>query len=583
VLKRHLHERYVYANRRKVTPLTLLTALFKRLREQAGAEVTAFRGTPPGKAVLTVPALYGPMAEKLLREAAQAAGFAEVELLPEPVAAARAWLLETGETEQEVVVLDCGGGTLDLAYLRCQQGEMRLVPECPHSGDVHIGGHDVDLELLRLVREKAEEMEEDIEARQPFYLQQVRVLKEGYCRGLAMRPLRIQGREIRLEPAEIDMVFEDRFIEQACESLKSYLGRVAALNNNKLPAVLLVGGSARLKGLRELVESRCGCKAVGWERAEFATALGAVSTPAPQPGPRPVIRTEELLVIDPTPPSVVMPPVQDIHGWPAEKVQALQQQAAQVLGLPVEFRDTLKDGSEGPVMVVIPPGRFLMGSPEDELGRYDNEYQHSVEVAPFAIGKYAVTFEEYDRFASATGRREKPSDAGWGRGRQPVINVTWLDAVAYAEWLSKQTDQQYRLPTEAEWEYACRAGTKTAYHFGAAINADLANYNSGGGFFKSLVGAFSGRTVEVGRYPANAWGLHDMHGNVWEWTCSVYDKDYGGGEQRCAEPDTGGPCVLRGGSWTNVPLRVRGAARLVLYPPNVLNLGGFRLARTFSL
>ncbi|MFO1430509.1 MAG: Hsp70 family protein [Candidatus Competibacteraceae bacterium] len=128
VLKRHLHERYVYANRRKVTPLTLLTALFKQLREQTGEEVTAFRGTPPGKAVLAVPALYGPMAEKLLREAAYAAGFGEVELLLEPVAAARAWLLETGETEQDVVVLDCGGGTLDLAYLRCQQGEMRLVP-----------------------------------------------------------------------------------------------------------------------------------------------------------------------------------------------------------------------------------------------------------------------------------------------------------------------------------------------------------------------------------------------------------------------------------------------------------------------
>jgi len=165
---------------------------------------------------------------------------------------------------------------------------------------------------------------------------------------------------------------------------------------------------------------------------------------------------------------------QNIHGWSAQQVQDLQRQTAQALGLAVEFRDTLKDGSQEPLMVVIPGDRFLMGSPADEPGRRSDERQHEVEVAPFAIGKYAVTFEEYDRFAEVT-RRDKPSDQGWGRGRRPVINLNWHDAVAYAEWLSQQTGQAYRLLTEAEWEYACRAGTTTAYHFGASINMDLAN------------------------------------------------------------------------------------------------------------
>jgi formylglycine-generating enzyme required for sulfatase activity len=265
----------------------------------------------------------------------------------------------------------------------------------------------------------------------------------------------------------------------------------------------------------------------------------------------------------------------------------LQRQTAQALSLTVEFRDTLKDGSQGPLLVVIPGGRFLMGSPTDEPGRGSDERQHEVEVAPFALGKYTVTFEEYDRFAEMT-KRNKPSDRGWGRGRRPVINVSWLDTVAYAEWLSQQTGQAYRLPTEAEWEYACRAGTTTAYHFGGSINTDLANYF--GGFFKFLSGFklliddITGKTiVEVGQYPANAWRLHDMHGNVQEWTCSVYDKDYGGGEQRCAEPGTSSPCVLRGGSWANDPEELRGAARLWFDPLRWHFSRGFRLARTFSL
>lgn len=277
-----------------------------------------------------------------------------------------------------------------------------------------------------------------------------------------------------------------------------------------------------------------------------------------------------------TPPAIIrpafaLPSIQNVHGWSAPQVRALQSQIAQVLKSPVEFRDTLEDGSPGPTMVVIPGGRFLMGSPPDEPERRDNERQHEVEVASFALGKYAVTFEEYDRFATMT-KREKSDGQGWGRMRRPVINVAWFDAMVYAEWLSQQTGQTYRLPTEAEWEYACRAGTTTPFYFGTTISPRQARYGLSDG------------TVEVGQFPANAWGLHDMHGNVWEWTGSEYDEGYGGAELRTvSDPNASVRQVLRGGSWDVRLEWLRSASRYRRDPCDGNPYVGFRLARTLAL
>ena len=243
-----------------------------------------------------------------------------------------------------------------------------------------------------------------------------------------------------------------------------------------------------------------------------------------------------------------------------------------------QFRDLLQDGSDGPLLCVIPGGRFLMGSPESEEGHQTNERQHEVEVGSFAMGKFAVTFADYDRFTNATGR-EKPKDEGWGRGKRPVIHVTWYDAVAYADWLSAQTGEHYRLPTEAEWEYACRAGTTTPFHTGETISAELANYP---GIFTSgngKQGIVLGKTVEVGQFPANAWGLHDMHGNVWEWTASVYDGQYGGAEL-LSNKEANNPLSMRGGAWGDEPQNLRCAYRGGYFPDFGSYSWGFRLAKT---
>lgn len=251
------------------------------------------------------------------------------------------------------------------------------------------------------------------------------------------------------------------------------------------------------------------------------------------------------------------------------------------------LRDRMEDGSQGLEMVVIPGGAFLMGSPSQEKGRYEDERQHSVFIGTsFAIGKYEVMFHEYDRFATATGR-PLPDDQGWGRGRRPVINVSWRDAMAYAQWLSLLTGQRYRLPTEPEWEYAARAGTTTGRYWGDDPDQGCAYANAADLDGKQV---FVGWTVmrchdgqvytaTAGSYRSNDFGLHDMAGNVLEWTCSLYDKDSRASARRCDEPVGERQFVVRGGSWNDEPRNVRSADRHRSQPDFQDYFLGFRLVR----
>ncbi|MBL8258279.1 MAG: SUMF1/EgtB/PvdO family nonheme iron enzyme [Candidatus Competibacteraceae bacterium] len=251
------------------------------------------------------------------------------------------------------------------------------------------------------------------------------------------------------------------------------------------------------------------------------------------------------------------------------------------------MRDRLSDGSQGPELVVIPAGGFEMGSPSGEKGRYSDEQQQAVRLAkPFAIGKYELMFFEYERFASATGR-PVPDDHGWGRGRRPVINVSWRDAKDYTDWLSQQTGRRYRLPTEAEWEYAARAGTATSRYWGDDPNQGCADANAGDLDGKKV---FVGWTVmqcrdgyiytaPAGSYRNNDYGLHDMMGNVLEWTCSLYGRDYGAPGQSCQEPEGERQFVVRGGSWNDEPRNVRSADRHRNAPEFRDYYLGFRVVR----
>jgi formylglycine-generating enzyme required for sulfatase activity len=239
-----------------------------------------------------------------------------------------------------------------------------------------------------------------------------------------------------------------------------------------------------------------------------------------------------------------------------------------------EFRDC---ADVCPLMVMVPAGDFMMGSPPGEAGRSNDEGpQRKVRFDwPFAVGKFEVTFAEWDGCVTGGGCAHRPSDQGWGKGRRPVIDVSWHDAKEYVAWLSRKTGKAYRLLSEAEWEYAARAGTTTRYAFGDTISRSQAQFSEG------LWGSAK-QTVEVGTFAANVWGLHDMHGNVWEWVEDNWHPEYLGGPLDGSVWQEGDVSLrlLRGGSWNFAPGGLRSAGRNWNLPTFRSSYVGFRVSRT---
>lgn len=232
-------------------------------------------------------------------------------------------------------------------------------------------------------------------------------------------------------------------------------------------------------------------------------------------------------------------------------------------------RDTFQDLPIAPEMVIVPGGIFLMGAPADDDGLPNERPQHLVHIASLAIGKYTVTFDEWDAATAAGGCNGYRPAHNWGRGRQPVINVSWNDAQAYVAWLNHATGMRYRMLSEAEWEYAARAGTTTPFATGRSISRAQANFASNEG------------TRPVGSYSANAFGLHDMHGNVWEWTQDCWNPSYEGAPSD-GSAWTSGDCnqrVARGGSWANAAEFSRSTFRFRGQTALRGNVKGFRVAR----
>jgi formylglycine-generating enzyme required for sulfatase activity len=245
-------------------------------------------------------------------------------------------------------------------------------------------------------------------------------------------------------------------------------------------------------------------------------------------------------------------------------------------GYPVPVGQSFRDCPQCPELVVIRAGRFIMGSPASERGRRTDEGpQREVTVsAPLAVGRFEVTSAEWDACAAAGGcPRYRPDSEHGTRGRMPMINVAWTDAQQYVRWLSQLTDRRYRLLTEAEWEYAARAGTTTAFSTGLSIAQTHANFRRGRG----------SRLRPVGDLLPSDWGLHDMHGNVQEWVQDCYLGSYASAptDAAVAAATFGRDCprVVRGGMW-NEPAAATRSARRNHLDQNLREASiGFRIAR----
>jgi formylglycine-generating enzyme required for sulfatase activity len=249
--------------------------------------------------------------------------------------------------------------------------------------------------------------------------------------------------------------------------------------------------------------------------------------------------------------------IKDLSGRIADKREIIEIKNDKNLQITIEF-------------VEIPGGSFMMGSPETEPERDFYETQYYISVSPFKMSKYEITFNQYDAYCEATGKK-KPEDEGWGRGNRPVINVTWNEANDFAAWAG------CRLPTEAEWEYACRAGTATPFYTGNNITTQQVNYNGNRPYHTYPKGEDRQRTLPVGSFQPNPWGLYDMHGNVSEWCSDWFSKEYVPPTKNPKGPETGTHRIIRGGSWCLPAYMARCAKRDTDIPYFGYSSVGFRL------
>lgn len=280
-------------------------------------------------------------------------------------------------------------------------------------------------------------------------------------------------------------------------------------------------------------------------------------------------------------------PVPDSFALGPGELIALQVETARAQGLPdIHFHDVLRDGAAAPELVVIPAGAFEYGAGQREAApAQDRPRRAALIERPFALGVFPVTTAEFEAYARATGWRPR-AELVWLSGRKPAINVRQSDARDYCAWLSAETGQLYRLPTEQEWEYACRAGAASAFPHGDRLGPDEALYNASQGFDAArprrprlMTRCFVRCGAQaVGLLKPNRWGLHDMMGNVWEFTASPWTRDHASLPER---PVAGRvqAVVTKGGSWFDGPEDCRAAARRRRLENELdINLG-FRVAR----
>ncbi|MBN2641691.1 MAG: Hsp70 family protein [Victivallales bacterium] len=274
-LKRKLDSKTIRINKKKYTPQMLLSIMFKGILTRASDELPELKNRAADRVVLTTPADYSVEYTKLLVAAAKEAGFKEVETIQEPVAAAQLWIHDIGVDDTDVIVLDCGGGTVDWAFLQRKAEKFQVSAEFPPGGNNSVGGRDIDLAIMGWLHSEQKELFENIHTNDWQYA--IRVAKEFYCRTGIANPVSVHSERIDIPIEVFDKIFSSVFIEKICDGFLPFVESIKKGSSQKPLTILLVGGSAQTRGLREQLETRSGCSTVWWERSEYATVLGAVT------------------------------------------------------------------------------------------------------------------------------------------------------------------------------------------------------------------------------------------------------------------------------------------------------------------
>ena len=549
-------------------------------------EAGCFSGEKVEKVTLTHPVVCTEAYRKLIKKAAETAGFKEVELLEEPVAAAMGYAASGARVGQGILVYDFGGGTFDVAFvLRDDKGNFRI--PIPSLGDPWCGGDDLDMRLYEYWDRKAQEKNGrciggnagDVDA---GFLFRCRRHKETLSRMPRMDLIEyLPPMDGVLNPTDnrLALTLDQEIIKQlfvtdvgrTIEITKRMLKNVES-SGYKIDTVLLVGGSSRLPLVKELLKEILPVPPLETMNVDVAVAMGAVQKN--NNTLKEDLKKEPSFITTVSEKPSVKRKAGDIHSFTVDGVNF--------------------------DMVYIPPGEFMMGSPEQEEERYNDETQHRVRLTKgFYLQRTQVSQIQWEKVMGFN-----PSyfhDCL----NCPVEWVTWYDAVAFCNALSEREGRRsayemsvkrrddkhikdaevtlvldtdgFRLPTEAEWEYACRAGTTTSFSFGENITSTQVNYDGNYSYAGGQKSKYREKTIAAGSLPPNSWGLYEMHGNVCEWCNDWYEKYPFETAIDPTGPSTGSSRVIRGGSWYDNPRNVRAAIRNEYVPGLAFSYVGFRV------
>ncbi|MFO5475371.1 MAG: SAV_2336 N-terminal domain-related protein [Dolichospermum sp.] len=380
-------------------------------------------------------------------------------------------------------------------------------------------------------------------------------------------------------------------IEAVLKAVSEYICQKAGISIRSFPALLFPNSGLDEKTKAEIFPfaefNQQVLRQLGGDYARLAEQLNPVRVIRELPLPEIKTSEVEVAIITENETSINLEPFNFTFakielkklGWPKQKTELnINKQKNQAQ----HFIEDLGNGIQLE-MVAIPGGSFMMGSPKNERGWRETESpQHQVTVQPFLLGKYPVTQAQWQAVASLTqvNQELKPNPSRFEGANRPVERVSWHDAVEFCNRLSNHTQRPYRLPSEAEWEYACRAGTTTPFHFGETITTDLANYNGNYTYGDGVKGIRKRETTVVGSFKiANEFGLYDMHGNVWEWCQDDWHENYIDAPKDGSvwTSRSGNNKVMRGGSWSNYPGYCRSAYRIYSGLDNDSILVGFRV------